>query len=311
MLSIYITDTDGKRRLLDTAVSIALNSELIVPADDITVTFPYDKGITENADTITACIGDKIVFTGKIDEVVNLCSSSQAVTKISARSLAGLLLDNEAEPVTYYCPASDFIFNRHLKPYGIVGSDADGTPYVGLLRIDKGMSEWQVFESFCKYKYGSVPRITGDGRALFKGFAGSGKVMFGSGGDVDYRVVRENNKRCELISEVRVKLDEYGSYSSRVYNNNPDSKSICRIRYVNATNDTMSLGTADALIDSGNAASYSVTLECIGCYVDILGCAAEVCDSTLGKLENLIVDKLKYTLGADGEVTTVTLRKES
>ncbi len=309
MLSIYITDNNGDKRLIDKVISVVLNSELDVPADDITITFPYDRRIIEDSDTITAYSGNKVVFTGKIDEIVNLCSSNQIVTKISARSLAGLLLDNEAEPVTYYCPAADFIFNHHLKQYGINDIDADGSPYVGLLKIDKGMTEWQVLESFCKYKYGTVPRVTGDGRALFRGCIGNQTVVFGDGG-VDYRSLRENIKPCELISEVRVKLDEYGSYSSRVYNENPYSKNIMRVRYVNAASDTISLGTADTIISSGNAASYGITLECPGCYVNILGCAAEINDNTLGNITSLVVDKIKYTLGVEGEFTTVTLRKE-
>jgi hypothetical protein len=79
---------------------------------------------------------------------------------------------------------------------------------------------------------------------------------------------------------------------------------------VNAAADTSDLGTADNIISQSNSDSYSITLECIGCLVDILGCEAELDDSRLGRVDNLIVDKLKYSSGKNGEITVITLVKE-
>jgi prophage tail gpP-like protein len=309
VLRFIITDVQGGQSEVKAVISAVLNSELDVPADDLTVTMPYDEKISKNADTITAYADGKVVFTGQIDEVTNLCSCEQAVTKISARSLAGKLLDNEAEAVTYCCPAADFIFNRHLKPFGITEFEAENFPYVGILKIDKGMSQWQVFENFCKIGYGNVPRITGEGKALFKGCKQGDKIIFGSKG-IEYSSLKENKKRSSLISEVRVKIDEYGAYDSYVKNKNPECKNINRVRYVNAAADTSDLSTADNIISQSNSGSYSITLECIGCLVDILGCEAELDDSRLGRVDNLIVDKLKYSSGKNGEITVITLIKE-
>lgn len=311
MLNFVITDTDGNKKRFDTPISVVINSDADVPADDITVTFAYNKNMTKNADVITVYSDDKVVFTGQIDEIINLSNSKSAVTKIVARSLAGKLLDNEAEPVTYYCPASDFIFNKHLKQFGITEFEADGVPFYGSLKIDKGMTHWQVFQNFCQNRYGVVPRITGSGKALFKGCSVDSRVTFGKEpDDIHYISIMENIKRYKLISEVKLKLDGMGFYSSHIFNENPDCRTIDRVRYVNAAADTSTIATADKIIENSNSESYSISLECVGCYVGIMGCDAEIDDERLGKIENLVVDKLRYSYSKDGEYTTVSLRKE-
>lgn len=308
MLSIFITDTDGEKRQLESVISVVLNSEGDVPADDLTVTLLYDKSVSDKSDMITAVCDNKVVFYGKVDEVINLFGSRQIVTKICARNLAGLLLDNEAEPIAFYKPSADYIFRRYAKPYGIV-CNADDEPLAGLFRVDKGMSEWQVIESFCRQKYGAVPKVTGSGELLLKGFSMGKKITFGEGG-VKYSSLRESNRRCELISEIKLKMNVNTPYTSHIKNKNPACKGINRVRYLNTTADNTTLSTADRIIENSNLASYSITLECCGCFADILGCSAEVVDNRLGRIEKLVVDKLKYSLGADGEFTTVTLRKE-
>ncbi len=310
MLSLVITDCEGVKKDVSSPLTVILNSETDVPADDLTVTFPYNKELSENADYITAFNNGKLIFKGQIDEISNIKTSRAVITKITARSLAALLLDNEAEPVTYINPASEFIFNKHLKPFGITEYTADEVPFYGSLKIDKGMTHWQVFKNFCKNLYGVDPRITGDGKALFKGYDVKEIVTFGDlSGDIVYYSIKENKKRCELISEVRLKLEEYGGYDSHIYNKNSNCKNIERVRYVNATADTSTIDTADKIIAQSNANSRLLTLECMGCQIDVMGKNAVINDSILGKIDNLRTDRLKYTVDSNGERTTICLRK--
>lgn len=44
-------------------------------------------------------IGKSLVFVGQADEIVSIVRTDGAIVRLSARSLAGRLLDNEAEPV--------------------------------------------------------------------------------------------------------------------------------------------------------------------------------------------------------------------
>ncbi len=310
MLSIYITDVNGKKQQLNNVLSIVLNTSDEVPADDITVTIPYNKKIVDGADMISAYFEERLIFTGQIDEIVSLSSADRAVAKICARSLAGALLDNEAEPLSYYRPDADFIYKRHLKPYGIKAEIAENKLFSGIFPIEKGMSQWQVFELFCKSCYGRKPRVTGDGCALFSGIQSSEKVLFGTEG-INYRSIRSRFKRCELISSVNVRLSEQGSYTTAVKNPNKNCADITRVRYVNAVADNASLGTADAIIRNSNAASRLVELECIGCFPNLIGKETVVEDKLLGRIDGLIVKSVQYSLGAGGEITAVTLGKEN
>lgn len=309
MLKFLITYSDKTEKYLDNVLTVILNADVEVPADDLTITIPYDEKISENADYITAFLDEKTVFKGQIDEIIGIKSTDGAITKITARSPSALLLDNEAEPLTYINPSADFIFSRHLKPFRLTEYDADDVPFFGTLKIDKGMTHWQVFRNFCINRYGTEPRITGEGKAYFKGYESGETIFFGKDG-IDYTAIRESKRRFKLISEVRLKLTESGTYGGSIKNENPDCKGIERVRYVNATADKTTIQTADNIIRKSNSDSYSIALECVGCLIESIGRSAVLDDEMFGRIENLTVRKIRYSVGNDGEKTTVTLGKE-
>jgi hypothetical protein len=309
VLKFLITYSDKTENYLDNVLTVILNADVEVPADDLTITIPYDEKISENADYITAFLDEKTVFKGQIDEIIGIKSTEGAITKITARSPSAFLLDNEAEPLTYINPSADFIFSRHLKPFGLTEYNADDVPFFGTLKIDKGMTHWQVFRNFCINRYGAEPRITGEGKAYFKGFETGETILFGKSG-VEYTSIRESKRRFKLISEVRLKLTESGTYGGNIKNENPDCDGIERVRYVNATADKTTIQTADNIIRKSNSDSYSIALECVGCLIESIGRSAVLDDEMFGRIENLTVRKIRYSVGTDGEKTTVTLGKE-
>lgn len=310
MLKFILTDCDDNKFKVDTPLTVVLNSEYDVPADDVTITFPYNKNISDSINLILAENDGKVVFKGIIDEVENIKNNRAVITRIKARSMAGVLLDNEAEPVTYDNTTADFIFDKHLKPFGIDEFVADNTPLWDNLKIYKGMTHWQVYENFCKNLYGSMPRITSDGVAVFNG-GDEGEVLYFSdkNAGVVYYSIDEDNKRYKLISKVMLKLQSFGGYVGSIENSNENCRGITRVRLVNATADTSPVDTADKIIVQSNEDSYSVTLKCAGCFIDIMGKHCIVSDSVLGKRDNLVVSRLKYVLDADGEVTSVELKR--
>lgn len=309
MLKFLVTYTDKTEKYLDDVLTVIFNADVEVPADDLTITIPYDEKISENADFITAFLDEKTVFKGQLDEIIGIKSNDGAITKITARSPSAFLLDNEAEPLTYINPSADFIFNRHLKPFGLTEYYADDVPFFGTLKIDKGMTHWQVFRNFCINRYGAVPRITGNGKVYFNGNESGETIFFGKSG-IDYTAVRESKRRFKLITEVKLKLTESGTYGGSIKNENPECRSIERVRYVNATSDKTTIQTADNIISKSNSDSYSIALECVGCLIESIGRSAVLNDDMFGEIENLTVRKIRYTVGSDGEKTTVTLGKE-
>lgn len=309
MLSVYFEDSNGNRLKSGDLLSVVLNSENDVPADSIAVALPYDKSFAENVNTITAKVGDTVVFRGLADEIVSLCDDKHAIIKLSARSPAGFLLDNEAEPVTYYCPSAEFVCKKHLEPFGIKAQDADNTALSNYFKINKGMTHWQVIENFCKMHYGTNPRINGDGKAFLKGRVRDKSLLFGKNG-IDYMSIKETRKNCEIITEVRVKTDGFGGYKSKIVNEYATDKNAVRVRFMDATTEGGGLKTGDRIIENSNKKSYCIMLLCKGCVVDAMGCKAVICDERLGNLENLVVQKVQYSLGADGEFTALELGKE-
>ena len=246
----------------------------------------------------------------EIKNVLSIVRTDGAIVRLSARSLAGRLLDNEAEPVTYTNPAANFIFERHLKPFGIAGYDGDEHAFMGKIKIEKGMTEWQVLEKFCSGRYGKSPRITGAGFALMCGtYSGAGPIVFGKNG-INYTSLREYIKPCKVISKVKLRTEEYGGYKSVIGNNSLDGR-IKRVRYVNAILDNNAVKTADRMIENGNRQSFEIMIECPKCLCGIVGRKAVIDDRLVGKREGLVVKSIKYSLGKNGESTTVVLGKEN
>ena len=312
MLSFVITYKDKTKKSLKDILTAVIESDTNVPADSLTVTFPYSSEISKNADYIMVYHNNKPVFNCQIDEIITIKKADGVINKLTARNFASFLLDNEAEPLTYMNPSAGFIFEKHLKPLGITEYEADDIPFYGALKIEKGMTHWQVFYNFCKNRYGAIPRISGDGKAYFKGADNTAIVTFGDEkGDIHYLSLKENNKRFKLISEVKLKLNEFGTYSGVIKNTNDESNSINRVRYVNLISDNNTIETADKIINQSNFDSYTTELECIGCHIGIIGHKAIIYDNLLGEMKNLKINRVRYTLDNSGEKTTVTMGKES
>lgn len=308
MLSVIVFKSDGQRLELSGVLTMVINSDYDVPADDFAVTVPYNA-LLGDARSVQVFEQDKLIFEGKVDEIINVTKHNQALTKLTARSLAGMLLDNEAEPVTYINPSSQFIFNRHLKPFGIKECDGDEVPFYGSLKIEKGMTHWQVLKNFCRNRYDTLPRITANGNALMTGCGNDEPILFGNGG-IPYYSLKESRRLCKLISEIKLKLNEFGEYGGSIKNTNPDCRGTERVRYVNAATDKTTVKTADKMIENSNQSSYVLALECPGCRLDALGRCAKVNDRLLSEIDDLRVISVRYTLSRDGEFSSVVLRKE-
>lgn len=308
MLRFEVTYKDKRAFQLGNVLTAELDRQLDVPADSLTLTVPYNRTLIENADMLSAYSGDEQVFFGQIDEIVTVKQSGGLISRLSARSLAAALLDNEAEPLEYNNPSSRLIYNRHLAPFGITEYDEERHPLYGNFRISKGMSHWQVIENYCKKRYGAIPRISGS-RAYLKGIEAEGEALFGGDG-TSYFEMREYRRRCKLISKVRLMFSTVAGYGSYILNENPECEGVERVRFVNALADNTSVDTAQSIIDAGNRDSYFIKLKCVGSKLEILGKAAIVDDNELGRIENLRVYGVNYKLNSGGELTTVVLRKE-
>ena len=306
MLSVAATDTEGRSLQLPAPLSMTIRMEEDVPADDLYAVFPQ-VGCGELC-AITVYDADKIVFTGIIDEEEHISSSSGRYLRISARSLAALLLDNEAPPCNYDHPSARLLFERHVEDYGIKAGDTDDAVCFGELNITKGMSQWSVISAFSGACYSGSPRVSADGVLYLKGLPSGGEVIFGKGG-VRYTEITDCRRRCEELSRVNVKIEAGGGYGYPVNNDDALRRGIRRERYLNAMLDTRVFKTAETMLNKSRDKSHYWQLKCPGRLTDILGSAAVIRDNDEVSRDDLYVSAIRYQMNSTGEHTVVKFKR--
>lgn len=308
MLSFIFTDTDGNRHILSHPLSLTVRMDESVPADDLCAVFAYRR--LPELTTLRMNDDRGTVFVGVVDEQEHILSDKGRLLRICARSLAAHLLDNEAAPRCYDHPSASLIYERHVRPYGILREEEDDATFFGEQSVGKGMSQWTVLKNFCTACYSTTPRVTANGYLRMKGADNLSEVCFSDSGDgLAYTELREVKKRCEEISRVNMKVHEDEGYRYSVDNTDALQRGVCRERYLNAALISTPMTCADAMIQNGAAASYGIRLKCSGCALDKMGCRATVRNRLLGEIKDLYVSSVSYRLGADGDTTTLQLKR--
>lgn len=307
MLSFVFTDTDGNEHILCHPLSLTIRMDEKVPADDFFAVFAY----LPTGELVKAAVYDnsKLLFIGVVDEQTTVLTKNGMNLQISARSLAARLLDNEAQPQCYDHPSASLIYERHVKPFGILWTLEDDATCFGEQQVNKGMSHWTVLKNFCAACYSSVPRITSDGVLKMKDSVPSDSIVFSDEGGIGYTELREEIKRCEELSRVNVKISDEEGYRFQIDNPDAIRRGIHRERYLNAVLTATPMTCADAMLRSAAAASYELRLSCAGRLTDAMGCAATVKNRMLGVRDGLYVSGLTYRLDRGGETTALRLKR--
>lgn len=309
MLEIFGIKEDNSEIKLDEIISLTVNQEENVPADDLSATLAYNSELPELQKIILRDNGD-ILFTGVVDEQQTMISNNGAYNRIIARSMAAVLLDNESVPVIYNRPSASVIFKYHIQPFGITDYKGDNKSAIETINIPKGSTNWQAAEVFCQKAFGSFPRVEGDGTINFDGIKKNVSIRFSNTDGIAYNSIKENKKKCKAISNVRVKVKPDGGYDMNIENKSI-SGSVKRERYLDASVSTASLDLAQAMIDNSNSLSYELELTSPVRLLNILGANASVSDSDIGNRNGLYVSSVFYRLTPDTEYTTIKLKKEN
>lgn len=274
-----------------------------VPADSLYAVFPYREA--GELSVITVFRDNDVVFKGVVDEEERAESKDGDFLKISARSLAALMLDNEAAPCCYDHPTVRLIYERYAAPFGITLAEDKDTVYFGEQNVLKGASCYSVVRSFCLACYSSLPRVSGDGVLYPKGICRDGVTRFGADGE-RYISLSRVRKRCEEISAVYVKTANAGGYSLPVENKNAEARGIKRDRYLNAVLTESPMSCADGMIRNGYQKAYELRLRCTGCLLGTEGNKAvlEGYDET-----ELYISSVHYKMTSGGEYTDIRLKR--
>ncbi len=306
MLRFEFTDINNERLILDNPVYIVINQDENIPADDLTVTFPLIKNISELCE-VEAFDGDKKVFRGIVDEQQSILDNNSYYTRITARSMAAALLDNESRPVNYTDVSTSVIFNRHLLPNNITSYKGEDKVLKGSFNISKGMSDWQAFSMFCLRVFNKVPRIEPDA-ACFTGGECEDELKFSNVNGIRYNSIKENIKRHKIISDVIIKPVKSDNYNT-VYNDSfSKSHNIIRKRYVDIFSEK-DYDTARMILENSRKNSFEITLTTPRGIIDKLGAKVSIEDENLGNLQGLYISSIYYCLTPEKEETTLILKR--
>ncbi len=306
----------GETYVFDEAVSVSINQEIFVPADDMTVVFPYSESFPKLemiyaledgcGDVDEAIESGDVLFKGIVDEQVFKADSGGADITVYARSMAAVLLDNECEPIQYTSPSVDVIYSKHIEPFGVELKDTKVKCRSGMLRITKGSSHYRALEKFCSEFLNTVPRIDSRGICRVDVYECDDVIYFDNRDGIGFGFISVSDKRYSRISKVHVSIEN--GYDTTVSDSESISRGIIRERYMSLLDSkTGTLSDAYDVIESGAADSFSVSLKCGERLINMIGAkayvSAEGCEG-----EEFVVSRIKYISDGNGERTSVLLR---
>ncbi len=217
-MTAEIMTCEGKRYRLPELLCWRLEYACGVPCDSFRVEcpfFPENGESYEKAVRFFAYEGGQTVFTGVIDEVEWTHGPKGRRVSVIGRSLAALLLDNEAEAADYGVATLGDILRDHVFPYGIQVGEGTDIPACRNFSVASGQSEWQVLYQFCRYHGGVPPRFDREGRLILAPFRDGGEKLLGP--RVPVTELTRTERRYGILSEVLVR-DKRRKTAERVTN---------------------------------------------------------------------------------------------
>lgn len=298
MLSFEITDTEGRKTKLTKPLRLSMVSSEDAPADSLSAVFPISGKVPILKD-IRATLGGETVFFGEIDRQDEVTEGSSHRLEIKARSIAALLLDNEAKPQQYFMPSMPLLMERHFAPLGFTEYTGTDKPFNGELIISKGMSEWAVLQEFCDRFLRVRPHIGFDGIIDISGQQSEGELYIGGSG-VLYK--KKTLRRSAVISEIFARTHNGGSYDMHLVNDNAKRLGVRRRRYVSSINSrSRSLLDTEKLIPRADRLAAGCELELAGSVLCRVGDRLRV----EGDSSAYRITERHYTYSSEGEKTRI------
>ena len=241
------------------------------------------------------------VFFGVVDEYVITLTEKGAVATVHGRSLAALLLDNEAEAAEYVSVGLSTIIAKHVTPCGITNIATGTMNTLAQFSVSSGSSQWSVLKHFCRYAGNIQPRFSPDGKLLLNNPTGSRKSVS------DAYSVKYRDNRYGIISTVLVKNRVTGaSYTV----NNADASNLSARRVITVPKNTgaaTARNTAQYQITESQREKKTIELALPRLFAMFPGDSAEIHSTVLNLNGTFTACKTRCWANEQGAGTVVTL----
>lgn len=300
MLTYLFKDVNQKEFLLKNP----LNSHIIfsedAPADSLSAVFSVTGKIPVLTSVKVENAGE-LIFQGIIDEQTETLSQNGMLLEIKARSLAALLLDNEACPQIYYSPSFDLLMKRHFNRLGFHQYIGNDNKHNGELHITKGMSEWKVLKNYCQYFLNTSPVITKDGIINISGNH-TQEITYIQNFRRTLISLIHKRKPSVLLSDVYTRTYMAGGYEMYLPVKKAEELGVKRRRYIDSINSSSrTVQSALKILEKSQRNYEEYITESAGCMICEVGSQILIEELNLC----LRVKEIIYTLNKNGEKTKI------
>lgn len=308
----YITGCNGGKYELPVLFGWDMSYGFGTPCDSFEVCFAYETDMLEPLRSAVGFYAEhegQRVFTGRVDEFEISAGESGFTAVIRGRSMAALLLDNEAIAAEYYPATLSLILENHVYPWGITEVRAGSLPAVQSFRITNGQSQWGVVENFAWFGGGVRPRFDQNGVLRLDGEPGK-RLKLVRGCAVCAQTYAE--KRYGVISRATVVNKSLG-ITSTVENSDFLARGGSCHRVVpvpKATWYDVMRHTGEYQIERSRDEEVINVIEIPQLFAAFPGDVVEVEDSPIGICGSFSVLRSRVFAGSGGTGTTITLRKD-
>ena len=294
---------DGTEQDLGTPVETTLSLDEEAPADLFRGKFPWaypEKTTGLRALEVTGKTGE-VLFQGTVDQEDRTLTSSGVFLSVSARGPAAILLENEAMPQTYQYVSMNLLVKEHGAPYGFSQWKGKEKGFFSPFTISKGMSEWEVLDTFCRQFLNTRLRIREnclDAQTRYT----EKTIRFG--GEIPLCSLTVSYMPGKRYSEILLRPQDTNTYSQSFSHPETLGMGIRRRRLLSGTKEE-----AQAALEKAAWQSFSVEVTAPGEISAALGDRAGVWGGALGEYTGLYVSEILYTRNQAGETCRYTLRK--
>ena len=212
MLKFVLITVDDIQISVDNIINYELTRGIDAPCDGLRLRIYSDTLVDEIA-CIKAYYNNKIVFNGYVDTQRQEVNSQGYNAFFYARSSACILIDIEAEPITYNCPSSSVLWYKNAYNLGFT-NDLPNVAINDYYEVQKGTSCYGVINNFIKALTGNGIYVDSDNKI---------KLLKSN----DSLIIDKNDVLSEKKNINRglcTSLIDYKSHSDTTYNHHLKSK---------------------------------------------------------------------------------------